>query len=186
MRSALLIVSPLRRRRSAKSSPSDSPAARARVFCEVSSGSSSIDPEMRVRDILPVWRLERFIEHRRNRRTRFFTEEMLRYNIEAAQRHGVEAACHPQDFIYEFVVRHMSFSSIKQAVDYYFDDGARSAEKFRAIVRDLMFPEHRLHILEFASGYGCVTRHLKKNQAWSLVACDIHSEAVEFLRSKLG
>ena len=121
-----------------------------------------------------------------NRRTRLFTDEMLRCNSEAAQRHGVEAACHPADFIYEFVVRHPSFSSIKQAVDYYFDDGARSAAKFEAIVRGLAFPGHPLHILEFASGYGCVTRHLKRNQAWSLVACDIHSEAVEFLRNKLG
>ena len=42
-----------------------------------------------------------------------------------------------------------------------------------------------IKLLEFASGYGCVTRHLKKNPAYDVVSCDIHPQAVDFLSSRL-
>ena len=40
-------------------------------------------------------------------------------------------------------------------------------------------------LLEFASGYGCVTRHIKKNPDYDVVSCDIHPQAVDFLRSRI-
>lgn len=69
---------------------------------------------MRVRDILPIWRFERFLQQRRDRRTRLFTDEMLEYNLQAAQRHGVEPACHAQDLIYEFIIKHASFRGTRE------------------------------------------------------------------------
>ena len=44
-----------------------------------------------------------------------------------------------------------------------------------------------LSVLEFAPGYGRVTRHLfPKLNARRYVACDIHPDAVNFLKDKLG
>ena len=139
---------------------------------------------MKIREILPLWRVERFLARQRARKALPITKEMLKYNLLAAQRHGVEPACHPRDFIYDYVIKHLS--GTQTAVDYYFDDGARSAEKFADIVSKLAIHRQPIDVLEFASGYGCVTRHLKKNAALSLVACDIHKEATDFIQTKLG
>jgi 2-polyprenyl-3-methyl-5-hydroxy-6-metoxy-1,4-benzoquinol methylase len=112
---------------------------------------------------------------------------MIKRNLVAARRHGVESACHAEDLIYAFVVQRMSiFPSINSAVDYYFDDGARSAAKIGEIVAKLPLKRRPIEMLEFASGYGCVSRHLKKNPILSLTSCDIHEQAIEFLRTKLA
>lgn len=111
---------------------------------------------------------------------------MLRRNLEAARRHGFESACHPYDFIYRYVLGHPRFGGIQPAVDYYFDDGARSAKKLEQIVAKLNIKEEPVRIFEFAFGYGCVIRHLKKNPAFSVVACDIHAQAIKFIRNKIG
>jgi len=58
---------------------------------------------------LPMW-LERVKERWRNGRFHLFTREMLRHNVKAAHRHGVESACHPQDFVYKFIVTHPGFA----------------------------------------------------------------------------
>lgn len=63
----------------------------------------------------------------------------------------------------------------------YFDSGARDADQVVAVMRELGHGR-TAKVLEFASGYGRVTRHLKLD---NLTACDIHPEAVSFLRSKL-
>jgi hypothetical protein len=103
---------------------------------------------------------------RRERKLQLFSKEMLICNREAAQRHGVEAACHEKDFIYQFVVRR--FRAIKPAVDYYFDDGARSAGQLATIIDQLQIGKQPVSLLEFASGYGCVTRHLKRIHVFRL------------------
>ena len=108
---------------------------------------------------------------------------LRRYHLEAAQRHDVEAVCHPQDFIYQFV---RGALPLRDGVNYYFDDGARSAALFAEVVGGLPVFQGRLRVLEFASGYGCVTRHLKKDGRWSLVACDIHQDAIDFLQRELS
>jgi hypothetical protein len=44
-----------------------------------------------------------------------------------------------------------------------------------------------LDVFEFASGYGCVSRHLNvMSKKYKICACDIHPQAVDFLRDKLG
>ena len=130
--------------------------------------------------------LRRLLARWRNRRFRLFTKEMLRHNVEASRRHGVESVCHPRDFIYDYIITQLGFSGIGPAVDYYFDDGARSAEKLAKALAELQVASRPIRLLEFASGYGCVTRHLKKNPALSIVSCDIHPQAIDFLTRQLG
>src|ERR1700730_9151731 len=118
---------------------------------------------MQLREIVPVWRLERFRHQLEQRKYRLFTRKMLRYNRAAASKLGVEAACHTEDFIYQFCIKHTCFSAVGSSFDYYFGDGHRSALKFGNIVSELGIEKRPIKLLEFASGYGCVTRHLKKN-----------------------
>jgi len=114
------------------------------------------------------------------------TDEMIRLNREAAAATGVVAAVHPQDFIYWFCCRH-PHQTLEAAISYYFSDGARSAEKLDGIVTELGFARGQpIKLLEFASGYGCVTRHLKKHTRWDVTSCDIHSEAIDFLDRQIG
>jgi cyclopropane fatty-acyl-phospholipid synthase-like methyltransferase len=44
----------------------------------------------------------------------------------------------------------------------------------------------RAAVLEFASGYGCVTRHLVNAPNIELWCSDIHEDAIDFLRRELG
>jgi SAM-dependent methyltransferase len=102
-----------------------------------------------------------------------------------ASRFGVAAAVHAEDHIWNFVLGHPGFGSRGDAVAYYFSDGANSARHFL----DLIGPGQdgrRRSVLEFAAGYGCVTRHLAPLRGLSLTSCDIHDEAVGFLRRHLG
>jgi len=133
---------------------------------------------------LPMWL--RGVFGRPHQESALFTKAMLRHNRVAAKRHGVESACHPQDLIYEFVIRHPEFRSVGPAVDYYFDDGARSADKLSRLLAELPLEHRPIRLLEFASGYGCVTRHLKKQPDLAMLACDIHPQAIDFLRRQLG
>jgi 2-polyprenyl-3-methyl-5-hydroxy-6-metoxy-1,4-benzoquinol methylase len=106
----------------------------------------------------------------------------------AAQRLTVNPEIHSDDFIFRFVFENPSFESREQAIEYYFNDGANSARKLRAILTDICgFNGKRLHLLEFASGYGCVTRHIKNVIPFCLTtSCDIHEAAVRFIKGRLG
>jgi cyclopropane fatty-acyl-phospholipid synthase-like methyltransferase len=130
---------------------------------------------MRLREIRGVWRIEHFLQGRLQRK----------HSKIAARRHNVEAASHQEDFIFGFVMMMFGPKRLKEAVDYYFDDGSRSAQQFAELVKAFGIA-HPVRVLEFASGYGCVTRHLKKNADFSLIACDIHPQACEFIQEKLG
>ena len=111
-----------------------------------------------------------------------------RLGEEAARRHDVVPDLHPSDFILLFLLEHPGFRDDKGRVDYYFDDGARSARSLAALVADTCRIElSSLRLLEFASGYGCVTRHLRGAlPGASVTSCDIHPEAVEFIQRKVG
>jgi SAM-dependent methyltransferase len=114
------------------------------------------------------------------------SEEMVRLNQVAAGVNDVESAVHPQDFIYSFCCKH-PLMSLAGGVSYYFEDGALSARKFVDLVNDFDDLNHQpIKVLEFASGYGCVSRHLKKFRHLDVVSSDIHPEAIRFLGSRLG
>jgi len=115
-----------------------------------------------------------------------FTEEMLRLNHAAAKEQGVEAAVHSEDFVYWFLSAHPSFT-LESAINHYFQDGGCSAGKLVDLVAALGYGnEQPVKLLEFASGYGCVSRHLKKHVEFDLVSCDIHPEAIDFLADRIG
>ena len=86
---------------------------------------------------------------------------------------------HADDFIFKYIVGHSNWTDPKDAIGYYFSDGRSSALKLREIlVSDLgIAASTPLRLLEFASGYGCVTRHLPRILAnVSIVASDIHPQ----------
>ena len=122
----------------------------------------------------------------RPRRGGVLTDHMVRLNHDQAQIHDVAPSVHPGDFMYWFCCNHPKLT-LEQAIQYYFWDGGRSAANLASVLADLGTPKSpRLKLLEFASGYGCVTRHVTKNPNYDLVSCDIHPQAVDFLRNQLG
>jgi SAM-dependent methyltransferase len=107
----------------------------------------------------------------------------------AARQYGVPADVHAEDMIWQYLLHHRVFPAPEAAARHYFSDGAESARKLESIVREhLPSPASngKVSILEFASGYGMVTRHLANLPTTAkLVACDIHPGAVEFIRERL-
>jgi SAM-dependent methyltransferase len=118
-----------------------------------------------------------------------FLKEYKSVCINVAQRLGVSANIHPEDFIFHFLFDNPTFQSKEQAVEYYFNDGSNSAKKLLSILKDIcgFGGEQKLRLLEFASGYGCVTRHINQVIPFCInTACDIHQQAVQFISDKLG
>lgn len=104
-----------------------------------------------------------------------------------ATAHGVSHEIHHEDHINNFITVHTKFlANPAGAIEYYFSTGHESAQKLAAIKHDIM-QTGKQSLLEFASGYGCVSRHLiKQNPEFDLTACDIHPEAVRFVNDTLS
>jgi hypothetical protein len=101
-----------------------------------------------------------------------------------ARRFGVKSAIHPDDHIFSYLLQpHPDFKTDLDRATYYFEDGARSRMKLESLTRELLLKDGH-SLLEFASGYGCVTRHLTNSSA-DLWACDIHPAAINFLQHNL-
>lgn len=112
-------------------------------------------------------------------------DDILRYADET----GVASDIHPDDLIFRFVVEYPGFLTNEQAVKYYFHDGANSAKKLNNLLFSRLGVKRSADtsLLEFASGYGCVTRHLSRELApVNIVSCDIHEAACTFIESALG
>lgn len=106
-----------------------------------------------------------------------------------AAENGVVPDIHPSDHIFRFLVENSGLLTNERAINFYFYNGADSAKK----LGNLLFSQLGLKrssdtsLLEFASGYGCVTRHLVKELApINIVSCDIHHEACSFMDSVIG
>ena len=103
-----------------------------------------------------------------------------------AQKFNVSAKIHPDDFIFRFLIENSSFSSESAAISYYFSDGRESAVKLKGILKETDLGEFA-SVLEFASGYGCVSRHFREVLPdANLTVSDIHSRAHVFSSKKLG
>src|SRR6266700_1572008 len=113
--------------------------------------------------------------------------ESLRQEI--AHEYGVPPEIHSEDMIWRFLLNHRNHPTPEAALRHYFSDGAESARKLDSIVRNHLVDvasNRKVTILEFASGYGMVTRHLANLPSHQrLVACDIHQQAVDFIRGDL-
>ena len=114
------------------------------------------------------------------------TDELRTLNAKAAEKLGVSAAVHPKDFTYWFVATH-ELHTPETGINHYFHDGGRSARQLAELIASLGHsPQEPVKLLEFASGYGCVTRHLLKNPWLDVLSSDIHSEAMDLIANELG
>lgn len=107
-------------------------------------------------------------------------------SLQLSLKHQVASEIHSEDHIFNFIKVHDRFrGDIGSALDYYFSTGHESVEKLIALKNEFGLGG-RQTLLEFASGYGCVTRHLRKYPSeFEVTACDIHSDAVNFIKDKL-
>lgn len=114
-------------------------------------------------------------------------DELTQCCRDVADEFDVDPRIHALDFIFHFVRNHEQFADdMEEGVRYYFSSGADSATMLHNIVVPLAGRED-LSVLDFASGYGCVTRHLRNALPDArVVASDIHPEAIAFLQSALG
>jgi SAM-dependent methyltransferase len=127
-----------------------------------------------------------FIFTRQSSKSRSISDEMLRLNRLAALEQDVHSSVHADDFIYWFCATHPHLS-LARGIHYYFQDGGTSARKLANLISGFDDIDlNSVKLMEFASGYGCVTRHLKKHPNYELISCDIHPQALEFLCRTLG
>ncbi len=100
---------------------------------------------------------------------------------------GVQPEIHSEDFIYQFLMTLPDLGH--RPAKFYFSDGPESAQKLRRLIEaeTNVSPSDRFSLLEFASGYGCVTRLLNNVMpSADITACDIHPQAMDFISSVLG
>jgi SAM-dependent methyltransferase len=104
----------------------------------------------------------------------------------ASAAHGVVADLSEYDQLLGFLVLHTTLTP-EQAVQAYFDGGAADAAQVRRLLAELGLEGGGRRVLEFASGYGRLTRHLKALLPDNaLTASDIHPRACELLRNVVG
>jgi SAM-dependent methyltransferase len=109
--------------------------------------------------------------------------------VKEAEKYKINTTIHSQDMILDYLVNHPQFRTKDEAISYYFDDGFKSAQQLRNILKDIcgFQDQNQISLFEFASGFGCVTRHLKNTIPNCVpIACDIHPEAIRFSREVLG
>ena len=104
-----------------------------------------------------------------------------------AARFSVSAAVDPTDHIFRYIIEPSKRPGDEENVRYYFEDGANSARQLAELVKKYCgHLERKPQVMEFASGYGCVTRHLALNKNIDLESCDIHPAAIDFLQTEMG
>jgi SAM-dependent methyltransferase len=97
-----------------------------------------------------------------------------------ALQYDVSGFIDPEDHM----LRHfLETSSIEKGVRFYFDGGNADAKKIIELMKLFGMHEEKCRILEFASGYGRITRHLTK--CCDVTVSDIHPAAVEMIKSRL-
>jgi len=111
------------------------------------------------------------------------TAELLHFAARAAERFSVPADLHSDDQLLGFLVNLMG---PQKAVEEYFVGGDRDARQVAQLVGRWLPGRTPCRILEFAAGYGRVTRHLVKHLPdHQIVSSDIHPEACRFMASAL-
>jgi SAM-dependent methyltransferase len=107
-------------------------------------------------------------------------------NRALARKLRVSPRVHPEDFVYQFVADH---PDVDDPLGYYLTHGRSSAERLCEVLGEhsKVLESEGFDLLEFASGYGCVSRHLPRVlPGANLIACDIHPEALAFIRHELS
>lgn len=107
----------------------------------------------------------------------------------AALPYGVIPTIHRDDLLWRFLQRLGQFPSLDEVAQYYFGDGSRSARLLAGVLARHLRPHagRPIALLEFASGYGMVTRHLSAALPdVEVTSCDIHTAAVDFVNQQLS
>lgn len=117
--------------------------------------------------------------------TNVFSDPTLAGVIDvAARRFDVSPLVHAEDFIFHYLLN--CGMPRETAVQHYFESGRTSAEQADSIFKEHVARPPRT-ILDFACGYGCVTRHLHHVFPRATVTgCDVLDSAVEFVSRGLG
>lgn len=111
---------------------------------------------------------------------------------ESAAGYGVSGRLHPGDYIFWFIHDQPQVMNGSVAAREYITSGRGGAEFTKALLLEARIADiiakrgldGPASILEFASGYGRVTRHLPGVlPGFRVVTCDIHEQAVDFLGS---
>jgi len=88
-------------------------------------------------------------------------------------------AIHPDDFLHKFTVRKFP----KDGAERYFKGGKQDAAAVRQLIERFFPKDAAIRVLDFASGYGRVVRHLPSLMPNATVAAsDIHPQACHFMR----
>jgi len=121
--------------------------------------------------------------------------ELPAASAEKAKRMGIVPDIHVDDFIFKFVAKKFK-DDLSGAIGRYYDLGHHSASLLRETLAEVAAVKKVVNghdkwapgrIMDFASGYGGVIRHLGAMFPDSqLSTCDIHSSAVLFNREALG
>jgi SAM-dependent methyltransferase len=99
---------------------------------------------------------------------------------------GVSAAIHPADHIFWWQYDDPAQTDKLAVAHSYLTGGAQTAGVVKALIGQYRSTDTPFTMLEFASGYGRVTRHWRNVLPHAhVLACDVHSEAIEFL-DRLG
>jgi SAM-dependent methyltransferase len=114
--------------------------------------------------------------------------------IEIARSYRVLPHVHFDDLVFASVFARPTKRDLDAAAELYFRSGHTSAERIRNIAAihyvertDNGVLDRRLRLLDFASGYGCASRHIRNLMpATDVTAMDIHAAACDFHRDHLG
>jgi SAM-dependent methyltransferase len=88
---------------------------------------------------------------------------------------------HPNDYMFHHLIDKNN-QDIENATTEYFDKGLEAALWFKSLVSEVRSLADPFTFLDFASGYGRVTRHLPRLMPNArIVGCDIHPDAIDFL-----
>lgn len=116
------------------------------------------------------------------------TDDMRTLAAKFAAELNVSDKIHPADFIFQFLITNPVFKDKANAVRYYFYDGMQSAKLLNSLITELgIDTAAKPKVLEFASGYGCVSRQFANHMPDAeTISCDIHQDAIDFLQNELG
>ncbi|MGH1541895.1 MAG: class I SAM-dependent methyltransferase [Arenicella sp.] len=108
---------------------------------------------------------------------------------QTAAHFGISPTIHPNDYLMHFLFFKSVLNNNETAVlNYYFGNALNCMNNLNTILELAYKNAHEepksenIKLLEFASGYGRLTRHLVNDEKFNLTCCDIHEEAVSFLK----
>jgi SAM-dependent methyltransferase len=91
----------------------------------------------------------------------------------------------PTDLLFDYLLRVPMKGDRARATGAYLSGGRDCAQRFATLCRE--YGDEPKSVLEFASGYGRVARHVAElAPALSWTCCDIHPQAVAFISEKIG